>query len=252
MMTSGLAAVAAAAPHVEMETVAAAPGSVFLMPVSCLETSSVQLTVLLLRLSLPAAQFEVLDVLPDAALSASGKSLDYEITGDTLSLCVFGNKTVIPSGRVCQLLLRLDPETASPDTLTPAIIETQGSDKDAASVTITSNNGAVSVLDGVRPHKADPNADWRISLGELLRIIQLYNTGAHHCATDTEDGFAPGPGDTDCEGHDADYNPRDWTISFEELLRMIQFYNAPYSFYHTQTGTEDGFAPGPFGILYDR
>ena len=36
--------------------------------------------------------------------------------------------------------------------------------------------------------------DWTISLSELLRVIQFYNSGAYHyCpASATEDGFCPG------------------------------------------------------------
>ncbi|MBI1320788.1 MAG: hypothetical protein GC168_17830 [Candidatus Hydrogenedens sp.] len=47
-------------------------------------------------------------------------------------------------------------------------------------------------------HSADYNEPaWRITLPELLRMIQLYNAGAYHpCPTDggrpTEDGFCPG------------------------------------------------------------
>ncbi len=53
------------------------------------------------------------------------------------------------------------------------------------------------------PHTADLNRDGRLSLTELTRVIQLFNTrsgstrtGAYHAAatpTATEDGFAPGP-----------------------------------------------------------
>ena len=49
-------------------------------------------------------------------------------------------------------------------------------------------------------HGADTNRDGRISLVELTRVIELYNTrsgtartGAYHVAAGTEDGFAPGP-----------------------------------------------------------
>jgi uncharacterized delta-60 repeat protein len=53
------------------------------------------------------------------------------------------------------------------------------------------------------PHTADLNRDGRLSLTELTRVIELFNTragttrtGAYHAAatpTATEDGFAPGP-----------------------------------------------------------
>jgi hypothetical protein len=53
------------------------------------------------------------------------------------------------------------------------------------------------------PHTADLNRNGRLSLPELTRVIELFNTrsgstrtGAYHAATSptaTEDGFAPGP-----------------------------------------------------------
>jgi uncharacterized protein (DUF2141 family) len=43
-------------------------------------------------------------------------------------------------------------------------------------------------------HSADYNPpDWKISLSELLRVIQLYNVDVYHPDADEEDGFAPGP-----------------------------------------------------------
>ena len=51
-----------------------------------------------------------------------------------------------------------------------------------------------------RYHSADYNRDGRLSLNELTRVIELYNTrsgttrtGAYHAQAGTEDGFAPGP-----------------------------------------------------------
>ena len=43
-------------------------------------------------------------------------------------------------------------------------------------------------------HTADSEQDWKISLSELLRVIQLFNSEGYHCANRTEDGFAPGYG----------------------------------------------------------
>jgi hypothetical protein len=49
-------------------------------------------------------------------------------------------------------------------------------------------------------HAADKNADGRISLVELTRVIEFYNTrsgttrtGAYHVQAGSEDGFEPGP-----------------------------------------------------------
>lgn len=45
------------------------------------------------------------------------------------------------------------------------------------------------------PHASDyiPQ-NWIINLTEVIRLIQLFNTGAYHRACGSEDGFAPGPG----------------------------------------------------------
>jgi len=45
------------------------------------------------------------------------------------------------------------------------------------------------------PHASDywgGGPDWQVQLAELLRLIQLYNTGCYQCQSGTEDGFAPG------------------------------------------------------------
>ena len=49
-------------------------------------------------------------------------------------------------------------------------------------------------------HSADSNRDGKMSLLELTRVIELYNTrtgttrtGAYKLQSGTEDGFAPGP-----------------------------------------------------------
>ena len=43
-----------------------------------------------------------------------------------------------------------------------------------------------------RTHSGDSNRDWRISLNELTRVIELSNaTGGYRIQTGTEDGFAP-------------------------------------------------------------
>ncbi|MCC6144827.1 MAG: hypothetical protein IT368_13560, partial [Candidatus Hydrogenedentes bacterium] len=91
-------------------------------------------------------------------------------------------------------------------------------------------------------HSADTAPDLRISLSELLRVIQFFNSNGFHCEGGTEDGYAVGPGDTSCAAHDSDYNPQDWDISLSELLRLIQFFNSD-GYFPTGEG-EDGFDPG--------
>ncbi len=90
-------------------------------------------------------------------------------------------------------------------------------------------------------HSADQNADGRIGLSELLRVIQFYNSNGLHCETGTEDGYAPGAGDDACVPHSSDYAPRDWRIGLSELLRLIQFFTSDG--YRVCEGGEDGFCP---------
>lgn len=111
----------------------------------------------------------------------------------------------------------------------------------------------------IRPafHAADISRDWRFSLTELLRMIELYNTrsgttrtGGYRLDQSTEDGFAPhadsqGLGD----GHhsaDTDTNGR---FSLSELLRVIELYNhrsgtTRTGSYRATQNTEDGFEAG--------
>lgn len=95
------------------------------------------------------------------------------------------------------------------------------------------------------PHSVDTDANGKISLSELLRVIQFFNSDGFYCQAGTEDGYSPGPGDISCPGHDSDYNPRNWRISRSELLRAIQFFNS--NGYHrcAAENPEDGFCPGP-------
>lgn len=98
---------------------------------------------------------------------------------------------------------------------------------------------------GARTHTTDQNGDSVISLSELLRLIQFYNSLALHCDALGEDGYAPGTGDESCAPHNADYAPQDWVISLSELLRVIQFYNSLGYSACPDANTEDGFCPGP-------
>ncbi len=87
-------------------------------------------------------------------------------------------------------------------------------------------------LPEVRTHSADTQPvgvpDQKISLHELLRVIQLFNAGAYQCSDEkTEDNYALGMReDNSCTPHDSDYAPQNWWIEISELLRIIQLYNA--------------------------
>lgn len=95
-------------------------------------------------------------------------------------------------------------------------------------------------------HSADVNADYKINLSELLRVVQFFNIGGYHCALPeevSEDGYIPGfEGNKDCPPHDSDYNPTDWQINLSELLRLIQLFN--FGEYSVCISGEDGFCPG--------
>jgi len=103
------------------------------------------------------------------------------------------------------------------------------------------------LLDVVQTHTADTDHDWRISLRELLRVIQLYNSGGYQCAVDTEDGYAPGLAQVGAclLTHLADTSG-DWIIDLPELLRVIQLYNSESGHYYVSDKTEDGFMVAPF------
>ena len=118
-------------------------------------------------------------------------------------------------------------------------------------------------------HSADMNRDSRISLLELLRVIELYNTrngtnrtGAYAVNAAGEDGFAPafergvGQSAVLTAYHSADSN-RDGRIALLELLRVIELYNflsdrVRTGEYRRSAASEDGFASGssvPLGSL---
>jgi hypothetical protein len=111
-------------------------------------------------------------------------------------------------------------------------------------------------------HAADLDANFRIGLLELTRVIELYNTrhssgrtGAYGVsAVDSEDGFssdsvrAPSASALLSRYHSADSN-RDGKIGLLELTRVIELYNyrsggSRTGQYKPMAGTEDGFAPG--------
>ena len=101
-------------------------------------------------------------------------------------------------------------------------------------VTVVNGDGGIYVLKngfryGGTPstdfHTADQDHNFRLSLSEILRAIQYFNSDGFHCDATTEDGYALGSGEQTCAPHASDYDPQDWQISLPELLQLIQFYN---------------------------
>jgi cytochrome c peroxidase len=112
-------------------------------------------------------------------------------------------------------------------------------------------------------HTADLDRDGRISLPELTRMIELYNTrfgptrtGNYDVAPSTSsDGFIPDSARTATASvqlsryHSADID-RNGKITLNELSRVLEYYNyrtatVRTGAYHAQAGTEDSFTPGP-------
>ena len=88
-------------------------------------------------------------------------------------------------------------------------------------------------------HAADRQGNARIDLGDLLRVVQLYQAEEYHCLASSEDGYGFGIGSRDCAPHHSDYAPQNWRIQLSELLRLVQYYNADG--YQPVSETEDGF-----------
>ena len=110
-------------------------------------------------------------------------------------------------------------------------------------------------------HSADSNRDYQISLLELTRVIELYNTrqginrtGAYRLHDSSEDGFAGEPtrafgADASLARHHSADTDRNGRLSLYELTRVIELYNhresgARTGRYRILHGSEDGFAPG--------
>lgn len=96
-------------------------------------------------------------------------------------------------------------------------------------------------------HSADIDQNNRVSLNELLRVVQLFNSRGYHCAGSemTEDGYKPEYGaNHECALHSSDYSPVDWLINLSELLRLIQIFYSNGYYYCPEQNTEDGFCLG--------
>jgi hypothetical protein len=110
-------------------------------------------------------------------------------------------------------------------------------------------------------HSADTNRDYKLSLLELTRVIELYNTrngtsrtGCYKVEDGSEDGYGAEPTRSGSGSaslaryHSADSN-RDGKLGLLELTRVIELYNfregtSRTGRYRVKDGTEDGFEPG--------
>lgn len=208
----------------------------------------------LLTLAFDEALLAADGVLPAPALTAAGAELAFnplppETPGGParLRLTLFGTGT-LPVGRVAGVVLRIAPDAELDSELPVTLLDGDAATPSGEPVTAAMAPGAVTVIAPPRaPHSADTNGNWRIELGEILRVVQFFNLDGYHCQQGTEDGFAPGEGPRECARHDADYLEPAWRVSLSEVLRVVQLLNVNNGNYRADAEGEDGFAPGPFG-----
>lgn len=178
------------------------------------------------------------------AATAAGKTVfSNQVRPGRIRCIVAGlNRAAIPDGEVLSVEFSIaegTPDDAYYVDIEKAIL----SDPDGQEVHANVYYGAV-LTGEARRHAADINGDRIITVSELLRVVQFFNTSMFHCQSGTEDGYAVGAGAQDCRFHDSDFViPRNWSISIAELLRLIQLFNSKA--YHVSPDSEDGFAPGP-------
>ena len=244
---SGGPAMAAAktAVNLALGSVSAASGTVASVPVSGSWAGlASEPSTLVLHAAWDADWITLTGVSAGPTLAGAGKALDFEPNGKSVTIVLYGGKTALQQTDLVYLIFQVGASVMAGASAAVRNTGTSASNAAGDPITLSVLNGAVTVTTGPKPHSADYNKDWKISLSEVLRMVQLHNVGGFHCDISTEDGYAAGPGDQSCTPHDSDYNLRDWKISLSELMRIIQFYNALEGSYHVHPGTEDGYAPG--------
>jgi hypothetical protein len=207
-------------------------------------------------------------LLPDGWSLASTNSGDVAPqAGDTSALSWAWFANFPASGAPFTYTLNVPANATSQHSLSALVYATQN----GATLQLLAQPDPLT-LNRITFHSADTmgattgtSPDNRLNLAELLRVIELYNyragtvrTGQYTIQSGTEDGFTPGPNGIAITTvfHSADTmgglvgTPRDGKINLPELLRVIELYNyrsgtVRTGQYHAQSGTEDGFAPGP-------
>lgn len=181
----------------------------------------------------------------DFATESAGKAIDWNVVDSTLYVVAYSLDAAFGPSDTLRIFARIAAAAPTGNffvaqgggSATNEVLEDLPLSFSGFTVNVQPTNGY---------HDADTNTDWAISLSELLRVIQFYNSDGLHCQVGTEDGFGVGPGDTSCAPHDSDYAPQNWDLSLSELLRLIQIYNLALGSYHPDASGEDGFSPLPF------
>ncbi len=186
------------------------------------------------------------------AWSANGRFLATAFVPD-------GSEDTLPAVNIWNTQLAPTVSTQLATSLSDLYFQKYGTDPHANALSwspdgqylaTVSPNSSVNIWAVTPSHSSDFDGapDNTISLSELLRFIQLYNSGGYHCAAKeeaSEDGYTPG---TDaicnCNRHTGDYALPAWEITLTELLRVIQFFNT--NGYHTcaDAHSDEGFCPG--------
>lgn len=186
---------------------------------------------------------EIVNITAGASSVSAQKQVQYNtVSPGQVRVIIAGlNQNIIPSGSVAQITLQVCG-SAPAGIYDISLSHTILSSPTGTSVPVSVTNGNLTIQRSVY-HSADQNHDWKISLTEVLRVIQLYNSGGYYCSCNTEDSYSVTGNNRTCSPHSSDYyGSPDWKIQLYEILRLIQIYN--YGSYHPSTGTEDGFALG--------
>ncbi len=191
-------------------------------------------------------------------VSDAGSAGDVKPAAGSTGTLGWAWQTPPPSPVVFSYTVNIPSDQAGAKSLTASAIVRNGTS--VTTITAAPNPLLVTPMPGY--HSADTNLDGKISLFELTRVIELYNTrngttrtGGYKVDVASEDGFAPestrasGVTATLTRFHSAD-SSHDGQLSLLELTRVIELYNTRSGTvrtgtYHLQSGTEDGFAPGP-------
>lgn len=174
------------------------------------------------------------------AVNANKSLSTFSLAPGVLRGLLFGNnRNAIEAGVVVTLTFTIASNATGIHAI--ALSNVVLSNPNGTSVPVSVTSGTISTTFISTPHDADIDGDYRISIDELLRAIQFYNSDGLHCMSGTEDGFSPGQGDQFCLHYDLDYAPIDWYVSIDELVRGIQLYNS--AGYIRNPAGEDGFVP---------
>jgi hypothetical protein len=240
----GAAITASADVQLTAAPVSAPAGGVVAVPISFTGLDDAP-TIVVLQIDFLSADFTPLGGVLDGPGVPAEITFDWNAVGNTLYAIVYSLNSPISASHSLELYVRADTGVA-PDTYSFANVGGSATNADGEDLAIDFAGLSIEVTQQSGQHSADITQDWGISLSELLRVIQFYNSPGLHCEAGTEDGYAPGPGSSACDAHDSDYIPTDWDINLSELLRLIQFYNFVGGSYHPDPLGEDGFGAGPF------